>query len=189
MTTIEISLGTLPWAVQRHIDAADGWTTLRDLHAANEELEKIPAAHQNNIDVVKRRAHANLTCAPSLALQLTTQLLNVKPDAVEFLIYRSFALRVLGRVQDALDLLLPFAGRFPGYWIVPYNLACYFSQLDRLKEAVSMLNDALAIDDSMSMHLRALCDPDLKPVWAEGGFRLPHEPGMQACRRTISTSR
>jgi len=38
---------------------------------------------------------------------------------------KQLALHELKRTQEAFDLLLPAADKFPAPWTIPYNLACY----------------------------------------------------------------
>jgi len=60
--------------------------------------------------------------------------------------------------------LLPAQDRFPKNATVPYNLACYCCQLNRLDEAEKWLKKAMAINESHVKRM-AIDDPDLKPLW------------------------
>jgi Flp pilus assembly protein TadD len=77
---------------------------------------------------------------------------------------RSYALHELKRTQDAYDLLLPAKRKFPKNWTVPYNLACYCAQLNRLDEAEKWLKKSMAINEK-AVKTMAIDDPDLKPLW------------------------
>ena len=79
-------------------------------------------------------------------------------------LHRSFALHELKRTQEAFDLLLPAAKTFPNLWIVPYNLACYCSKLNRLDDAEGWLKRAMAVDEQ-TVKREAIDDEDLKPLW------------------------
>src|SRR4051812_39620774 len=60
--------------------------------------------------------------------------LKVDPTRPDAWIHRSFALHELKRTQEAFDELLSGADRFPKVWTIPYDLACYCAQLERLEE-------------------------------------------------------
>jgi tetratricopeptide (TPR) repeat protein len=66
--------------------------------------------------------------------------------------------------QEAYDLLLPAQDKFPKNLTVPYNLACYCSQLNRLDEARDWFKKAMAINEQ-AVKKMAIDDPDLKPLW------------------------
>ena len=69
----------------------------------------------------------------------------------------------LKRTREAFEQLAPAADKFPGVWTIPYNLACYCTQLGLLAEARNWLKRALAIDERVVK--KAACeDPDLKPL-------------------------
>ena len=152
---------------------AEGWLELGDWQSAVDELANISADFQSHVSVLKTRIRVYLRSNPALALELNEDLMRTLPNDSGCLIHRSFALKDLGRVQEALDLLLPSADLFPENWVIPYNLACYFCQLGRLDEACQMLTKSLAVNNSMSRQLRALSDPDLAPLWNQLAFRLP----------------
>ena len=48
--------------------------------------------------------------------------------------------------------------------MIPYNLACYCAQLNRLDEAQIWFKKAMAIDEQI-VKREAIDDPDLKPLW------------------------
>jgi len=47
---------------------------------------------------------------------------------------------------------------------VPYNLACYCSQLNRLYEAQDWFKKAMAINEQ-AVKKMAIDDPNFKPLW------------------------
>ena len=79
-------------------------------------------------------------------------------------INRSFTLHEMQRTQEAYDQLLPVADKFPKVWTIPYNLACYASQLHKFDEAEKWLKQAMTVDQK-TVQLAAIEDEDLKPLW------------------------
>jgi tetratricopeptide (TPR) repeat protein len=174
----------LPWQECRHIRTAIGWLGLGDWQSASDELANIRPAFQAHVRVLDLRIRVHLRSdRPDLALLLTETLLSALPDDATGLNHRSLALQKLGRVQEALDLLLPLADRFPTDCMIPYNLACYLCQLGRLDEARQMLARSLAIKGSMRRQLCALSDPDLAPLWSKHGCQLPTWLGQSRSQR------
>ena len=80
----------------------------------------------------------------------------------------SFALHELKRTKEAYERLRPVIDRFPGEWMMRYNLACYACQLGNLKEAWSWLEKASELGDP-NVKLLALGDKDLEPFWTRIG--------------------
>ena len=80
------------------------------------------------------------------------------------IIHLAYALHEMARTQDAWNALLPVADKFPGEFIISYNLACYACQLGDLKAAWQWLEKAIELNPSEVRHL-ALADPDLEPLW------------------------
>jgi hypothetical protein len=70
-----------------------------------------------------------------------------------------------GGAQAARDPLIPAADKFPRNPIIPYNLACYECQMDRLKDAWNWIKLAISLGVSKEFKLMALDEPKLKPLW------------------------
>ena len=70
-------------------------------------------------------------------------------------------------MEKAWDALLPAAEKFPKEPVIPYNLACYACQLQKLEDARSWLKRAIEIGGKERMKEMALEDPDLQPLWKE----------------------
>jgi tetratricopeptide (TPR) repeat protein len=128
----------LPLPDLHHLRAASGWLELGDHLEANEELE---------------------ACA-----DIATTVIKLAPERHDGWIHRSFALHELKRTEEAFENLLPAAEQFPDVWTIPYNLACYCSQLQRLEEAEAWLKKAMEIDGD-TVKRAAIDDPDLLPLW------------------------
>jgi len=80
------------------------------------------------------------------------------------------------RTQEAFDLLLPAVKRFPRETTIPYNLACYTSQLGDLSTARQWFERVLTLGPKPAEKVHrlqcALADSDLKPPWPELRQRL-----------------
>ena len=79
----------------------------------------------------------------------------------------AYALHELKRTKEAWDILLPVATRFPGEYIVRYNLACYACQLGNLPTARKWLERAVEVVGPDLIRKMALQDADLEPLWPE----------------------
>ena len=146
--------------------AAQGWIELGNYLEANEELEKISPRSRLHPDVLEIRVqvYANAKKWDACA-HVASTLVKLAPERLNGWVQRSFALHELRRTQEAFDNLLPVAEKFPGIWTIPYNLACYSSQLGRLDEAKDWLKKALLIGEETVQRV-GIADPDLKPLWA-----------------------
>jgi tetratricopeptide (TPR) repeat protein len=88
------------------------------------------------------------------------------------------ALRMNGRLEDAIAKLLEAADHFPAEADFPYNLACYSCLLGRINEARGWLNKAAEFDPEIWNE--ALKDPDLEPLKKEIESLLhKSEPGAE----------
>ena len=67
-------------------------------------------------------------------------------------------------MEQALEVLDGVLEEFPKEWMIPYNMACYLCQLERLNEAKSRLAKALEIGGK-GIRTAALGDEDLLPLW------------------------
>jgi tetratricopeptide (TPR) repeat protein len=148
-----------------YLNAAEGWLGLGDHIAANEELEKITPQLRVHPDVLAVRWQIYAKEKKwEACVDIATAIVKLAPDKTDGWIHRSFALHELKRTQEAIKNLLPAADQFPDVWTIPYNLACYCSQLQRLEEAQEWLKKAMAIDEQ-TVKRAAIDDPDLLPLW------------------------
>jgi tetratricopeptide (TPR) repeat protein len=98
-------------------------------------------------------------------------MMKLAPERSNGWIHRPYALHELKRTQEAFDNLLPVADQFPNLWTIPYNLACYCSQLRRFEEAQAWFKKAMAIHQ----HLRRRDDADFNQLcafWQENHLQL-----------------
>src|ERR1035438_3361521 len=70
-----------------------------------------------------------------------------------------------GGILEAKSILLEAERKFPGDWLIPYNLACYDCQLGNLKEAMVWLEKAIELAGEKDIRLKALEDPNLEALW------------------------
>jgi predicted Zn-dependent protease len=150
---------------QRFIEAAEGWLGLGDHLAANEELEQISPESKGDQKVLEVRLQIYWAAKKwEACVEIAGTLVRLKPDNEYGWIGRSFALHELKRTEEAYDLLLPAKETFPKNWTIPYNLACYCAQLNRLDEAQVWFRNAMTINEQI-VKREAIEDPDLKPLW------------------------
>lgn len=150
---------------QRHLESAEGWLELGLHLEANEELDKITPSLRAHPEVLDLRWHIYAKEKKwEVCVDIANAIIKCAPDNQDGWIHRSFALHEMKRTQEAFDQLLPVAEKFPRVWTIPYNLACYASQLHRFDEAQKWLEHAFAVGGN-SLKLAALDDEDLKPLW------------------------
>lgn len=166
----EILMTELPTADRRYFEAAQGWLELGNWIEADEELERITPHMRAHPDVlcVRWQVYAKAKRWEAAA-HIAQALCKMVPDEPFGWIHLAFALHALKRTQEAWNVLLPIADKFPDQYVIRYNLACYAAQLGRLKEALDWLERAIEIADRNEVKLMALHDPDLEPLWKEIG--------------------
>ena len=147
-----------------HLRAAEGWLDLGNPKEARCELELIPNSQQNHTKVLELRWNLFATEKNWKACVRTAeQLVQEAPEKPDGWIHRSFALHELDQTEKALSLLEPARDLFSKQWVIPYNLACYLTQLGRIEEAARELHSALRIN-SQAVKTAAATDPDLEPL-------------------------
>lgn len=147
------------------MNAAEGWLELGDHVAANDELDNITPQLLVHPDVLEMRWQIYAKEKKwDACVDIAAAVVKLVPGRPTGWLHRSFALHELERTQEAFDNLLAVADRFPDEWTVPYNLACYCSQLQRLEEAEKWLKKAMVINEKI-VKRAAIDDPDLVPLW------------------------
>jgi tetratricopeptide (TPR) repeat protein len=148
------------------LNAAQGWLELGNCAEAAAELEAISPPAREHPDVLELRwqiAVKRQQWEEGLAVAET--LCRLAPDSAFGWIHRSYCLHELKRTQQAWDLLLPMADKFPQEWLICYNLACYACQLGRLDEAKNWFRRARETGDPHEVEKLAANDADLKPLF------------------------
>lgn len=157
---------------KRHLEAAEGWLELGLHLEANAELEKLSPQRQGHPDALELRWHIFAKEKKwEACVDLAAAIIKLAPQRADGWIHRSFALHELRRTEEALAQLRPAVDTFPNVWTIPYNLACYASQLHHFTEAKTWLDQALTVDKKKVQHA-AQDDEDLKPLWESLGGTL-----------------
>jgi len=152
------------------LSAAVGWFELGNLAEAEVELAHISADRQQHPDVLEvwwLVYAAQQRWAEGL--QVARSLIGAAPERCSGWLHQAYALRRVpeGTLQSAWEALLPAAEKFPEEPTIPYNLACYASQMGQLDVARVWLRRALTIGGKETIKQQALADPDLEPLWEE----------------------
>lgn len=162
---------SLSQATQLRLRAAEGWVEL-DLPAeALLELEAIESSERDQLPVLEMfwRVYASWHKWQP-ALEVAARVVEQFPEAFSGWVERAYALRRVkgGGLAAAFESLLPAWKRFPQEPVIPYNLACYCAQMDRVAEACDWLEQAMAIGNRQVLRTMALDDPDLEPLRKQG---------------------
>jgi predicted Zn-dependent protease len=159
---------TLPPPSSHYLEAAFGWLELGNPNEALTELNQIAAEFMDHPQVleVKWQIFAR-TEKWDKSLPIAQVFCEVRPDLPQGWLHQAVSLYRLNRTQEAWNILLPIAKKFPRSWIIPYDLSCYACQLNRLDEGRAWLKKAFRFGDPKEVRLLALADPDLKMLWPE----------------------
>lgn len=151
-----------------HLSAAEGWLELGNAREAQLELESISLAAQGRIEVLAVRWGILAKFkAWEQCVVVADRMVALASDEIFGWIHRSYALHELKRTLEARDCLQPAVKLFPKAETIPYNLACYESQLGNLAAARDWFRRALKLHNQAELKARALEDPDLQPLWPE----------------------
>lgn len=157
----------LPLPDAHYWEAAQGWTGLQNAKEAYAELEKIRPELQEHPFVRSAWLDALILGDEWIkACEMATSLTNEFPDEPGFWLHLAYATRRAegGGIEQALKILDSALEKFPEEWMIPYNMACYLCQLERLEEAKLLLGKALEIGGK-DIRAAALGDEDLMPLW------------------------
>jgi Flp pilus assembly protein TadD len=153
-----------------HISAAVGWLELGNVTESKAELERLASGLRDHPDVLEVRwlIHAQEKEWED-ALAVARKLVDDEPKRASGWLHRAYALRRVksGGLQAAWDALRPAFEKFPDEATIPYNLACYACQMQRLDEARDWLQCAVKVGGKEKIKQMALKDDDLQPLWKE----------------------
>jgi predicted Zn-dependent protease len=156
----------LELADQLCLNAAQGWLELGNIVEANEELDRITPKFRAHPLVLRTRWCIYAAARNwEMALEIGRAVRQMNPTDVSGWIEEVEALKELGRTKEGWNTLFAATKFFPKEVFLQYLLACYSSRLGCLSEAKKWLQNAMALDDSAKMKLRALDEPDLEPLW------------------------
>lgn len=151
-----------------YLEAAVGWLELGNPREALAELEAIepPIGGSPQVLEVKWQILARMENWEG-SLPIARAFCEVSPTLPQGWLHQAVSLYRLNRTEEAWNLLLPMADKFPRSWVIPYDLSCYACQLGRLEESRKWLHTAIRLGESKEVKLLALADPDLKLLWPE----------------------
>lgn len=161
-------MSELDYSALRQLQAAEGWLGLGDWREAERELGQIPPQLRSCSEA--RRVQCEIRSAAGdweEAARIAKHLMESEPKDPFGYVRSAYALHELKRTQEAWDTLLPAVPIFPKEWVIPYNLACYASQLGKLDTAWDWLKRAAEVSSRQSIREKALEDPDLRPLRAK----------------------
>ena len=153
-----------------HLNHAIGWLGLGCVVDARAELAQISPEWQEHPEVLEVRW---MLLAQEKqwdeALTVARREMVVMPEESSGWLHCAYALRRIadGGLAQAWDALLPAVKLFPQEPVIPYNLACYACQLERMADAWQWFQRALKVGNKASLKQMALADPDLKPLWTQ----------------------
>jgi hypothetical protein len=153
------------------MQAAEGWVELKSPSEALLELEAIPERERSHPEVLAMFWRVYVEWQKwQPAYDVACQLVAEHPGAPDGWIDRAYALRRMrgGGLSAAFDALMPALKLFPLEPVIPYNLACYCAQMEKLTEARDWLEQSMVIGDRKRLRRMALADPDLDPLKALG---------------------
>ena len=149
-----------------HVKAAYGWIELGNVSEALAELDRIPVDMQSLPAVQASRLDCLIAGEKwNEAATLAKVLCDQYPEEAGFWLHNAYASRRCegGSIEAAHELLALCVEQFPDEWLIAYNVACYLCRMDRLEEAVAMLEIARAVGGERVDEL-AKDDEDLMPL-------------------------
>jgi Flp pilus assembly protein TadD len=144
----------------KHFERAQGWLLLDKFTEALAALDTIPIAFQTRPEVLAVRAHIHQSARQWPQAEAVFRiLLGIDDTEPHSWIGLAYAVRRSQSIEKAEPILADARRRFPEVALIPYNLACYAAQQNRLKEAERLLHEAIRLDSTL--HDLAQTDSDL----------------------------
>lgn len=152
--------------MQNHLNAAKGWLDLGNHAEASRELDQIAGALRVHPDVLEVRWQI---CARmkmwTAALEISSAIIELAPERSFGYLHQAYSFHALGYTEKAYNALTQVAGKFPEVIAIPYCLACYACQLQRVDDAYQWFEQAVTIGDEKRIVQAALNEPMLQPIW------------------------
>ncbi len=148
------------------VKAAYGWLELGNVPEALAELQRLPADCRALPGVRVARLDCLMAAKDwDAAVVLASDLCGEHPGEPGLWLHWAYAKRrcTEGNIESAHYILSQRLDDFPDEWLIPYNLACYLCQMDRLEEAQAMLDRARA-QGGEKVDAMAKEDEDLAPL-------------------------
>jgi tetratricopeptide (TPR) repeat protein len=148
------------------LKAAEGWLELGDWNEANNELDTITPKLRANPEVLRVRLKIYEAAGKwDLVVEVARAICVLNPGAASNWTSWAAALHRLQRTEDALNVLLSVIDRFPGDYLIPFQLARYACKLGKPKEALNWLEKAIDCNSSAAVKLLALEDQEFEALW------------------------
>jgi hypothetical protein len=158
----------LTWPDNHHLDAAIGWLELGNWPEANDEIERITPEMRVHPDVLQVRCKVYAVAEKwEIVVAIAGTLSRQMPTSPFGHIHLSHALRKLGRITEASNVLTPLVEKFPKEWRIPFHLACYACLLGDRQKALWWLEQAIDVAGTTDIRLKALDEPDLETLWRD----------------------
>ena len=151
-----------------HLSAAQGWLGFGNHVDANDELDQITPGSRTHPDVLSVRYDVYAQAKKwDGASEIAETLVQSMPEQSSFWICWAYATRrkSSGGIPEAKKILIEAEPKFPGQYLIRYNLACYECQLGNYKESMVWLETAIDLAGKKDIRMMALEDPDLEPLW------------------------
>jgi predicted Zn-dependent protease len=148
---------------------ADGWVLLENYREALSVLDTVDQKSQLSLQVLSRRWQ--IFCKEQKyerALHVAETLCIVLPSMAEGWICLANTTRKIRGLKQALDVLHCARRRFPKNSTILYNMACYATQLGRIREGRRWFNKSWQLETSARLRRESFRDPDLWPLWPKG---------------------
>jgi predicted Zn-dependent protease len=152
---------------QMRLRAAEGWFELGDFVSASDELEEITAEARANPTILSLRYSIYAKAKRwDMAAEVAEGLTSMMPDDPQNWIHLATATRrkTRGGIPEAKRILLVVQVKFPAEFRIPYDLACYCSQLREFEETEFWIKKAMVLNEK-EVQKMVLDEPDLKPFW------------------------
>ncbi|MFM9031151.1 MAG: TPR end-of-group domain-containing protein [Opitutaceae bacterium] len=153
-----------PLATDVRVRFIEGYLALGLLRHAAAELRAVATKDRKLPAVLAARAEVHLEAKEWQRLVTTGRELAKRPPGTpQGWIHWAYALRELGRIEQALAVLQEAEPLHPKVGVIQFNLACYHCLLGDLPAAKRRLERACRIKPDWKKN--ALEDPDLKGLW------------------------
>ena len=154
-----------PLTAEVRVRFVEGYLGLGMLRQAAAEIRAIRAKDRHLPAVLAARAELHLEAKEwEQLIAIGRELARRHPGTPQGWIHWAYALRELGRVEQALQVLLEAEPLHPKVGVIHFNLACYHCLLGELEETKTRLRRACQLDEELK--IGALEDPDLEALWA-----------------------
>ncbi len=150
-------------SIERTLLAAQGYIELEMPGEALRELDELPPADQECLEVLQVRLFIHMRARRwGDALEVCDHLRERDPHQSTGFIHGAFCLHELGRTREAKELLLKGPATLLREATYYYNMGCYDAVLGNLEDAQHALEISFRMDDKFREI--AKYDPDLKAV-------------------------